>query len=80
MSHYVTENNDLRDKLRISEKQLNDARDNIVVLSRKLNEADQGLQVNIFSFIFPSKRISFGNDPHEFFETSLCSAQANKFF
>jgi len=50
MSHYITENNDLRDKLRISEKQLNDARDNIVLLSRKLNEADQGLQVTIFSF------------------------------
>jgi len=44
MSHYITENNDLRDKLRISEKQLNDARDNIVLLSRKLNKADQGLQ------------------------------------
>jgi len=44
MSNYVTENNDLRDKLRISEKQLNDARDNIVILSRKLNEADHGLQ------------------------------------
>ena len=50
MSHYITENNDLRDKLRVSEKQLNDARDNIVILSRKLTEADHGLQVIFYFF------------------------------
>ena len=51
MSHYITENNDLRDKLRVSEKQLNDARDNIVILSRKLTEADHGLQVILYFFL-----------------------------
>jgi len=41
LSHYITDNQELREKLRQSEAQLNEARDNIVVLSRKLNEAKE---------------------------------------
>jgi len=44
LSHYITENQDLRDKLRQSEKQVNDGRDNVVILTRKLNEAEDELR------------------------------------
>jgi len=40
LSHYITDNQEMREKLRLSEAQLNEARDNIVILSRKLNEAN----------------------------------------
>jgi len=39
LSQYIIENQELREKLRLSEAQLNEARDNILILSRRLNEA-----------------------------------------
>jgi len=45
LGHYISENQDLRERLRQSEKELNDARDNIVILSRKVNEAESGIEL-----------------------------------
>jgi len=39
LSQYIVDNQELREKLRLSEAQLNEARDNILILSRRLNEA-----------------------------------------
>jgi len=43
LSHYIIDNQELRDKLRLSENQLNEARDRILILSKKLEEADDNL-------------------------------------
>lgn len=44
LSHYIVDNQELREKLRLSESQLNDARDNILILSKKLDEANDNIK------------------------------------
>jgi len=43
LSHYIIDNQELRDKLRLSETQLNEARDKILILSKRLEEANDNL-------------------------------------
>lgn len=43
LSHYIIDNQELRDKLRLSETQLNDARDKILILSKRLEEANDNI-------------------------------------
>ncbi len=50
LAHYVSENQDLRERLRLSEKQLNDARDKIVILAKKNTEAERGIDVSLDHF------------------------------